>query len=183
MKSYVFSLFVTLFTLTSCQIGGLTAGYSHLPKMVKERVVHYDGKIADISNNPYIYTVTVEQVKEYLTTHDRVLIYQYTPFCTSPRCISPIALADMCKAQGVDMLVISNTYDDIYRGMNKRFPILMIETNAFKTKWRWKYCDQFYYPLIGCSLKEIGYASYLYFKKGHFVRGIDDPKDIEKIEG
>ena len=83
MQSYIVNLLLVSFVLTSCQISGLTSGYSHLSKKGQERVIHYKGAIDDIHDLSNIYTVTVEQVKEYLAKHDKVIIYDYTPFCKS----------------------------------------------------------------------------------------------------
>ena len=182
MQSYIVNLLLVSFALTSCQISGLTSGYSHLSKKGQERVIHYKGAIDDIHDFSNIYTVTAEQVKEYLAKHDKVIIYDYTPYCMSGYCLSPLALADICKKQEANLLVISNIYDEIFHAVNDSFPILMIDTEATKTKWRGKYIEAFYYPLIGRSQKEINYALYHYFRKGTYVRSFKNYKDMDKAD-
>lgn len=81
MKLYIVDLFFASLTLVSCQISGLTSGYSHLTKKEQEKIVNYKGKIADIHDFSNIYTVTVEQVKEFLSKNEKVLVYDYTPYC------------------------------------------------------------------------------------------------------
>ena len=166
MKSYIAGIIIMSFTLASCQISGLTSGFSSLPKGAQERVVHYKGAIDDIRDFSNIYAIGVEQTKDYLTKHEKVIIYDFTPFCKSGRCVSP--------------LVISNIYDDVFSAVNKNFPILMIDTDALQTKWRGKYIEAFYYPLIGRSQKEINYAGYHYFHNGTYVRSFKDYREIEK---
>ena len=78
MKLYIVDLFFASLTLVSCQISGLTSGYSHLTKKEQEKIVNYKGKIADIHDFSNIYTVTVEQVKEFLSKNEKVLVYDYT---------------------------------------------------------------------------------------------------------
>ena len=180
MKSYMAGIIIMSFTLASCKISGLTSGFSSLPKGAQERVVHYKGAIDDIRDFSNIYAIGVEQTKDYLTKHEKIIIYDFTPFCKSGLCVSPLALSEICKRQNIDLLVISNIYDDVFSAVNKNFPILMIDTDALQTKWRGKYIEAFYYPLIGRSQKEINYASYLYFHNGTYVRSFKDYREIEK---
>lgn len=91
-------LALAVFVLASCQISGLTSGYSHLSKKEQQRVVHYKGKIADIHDLSNVYAVTAEQVEEYLATKEKVVVYDYTPYCTAPNCVTPATLANICKA-------------------------------------------------------------------------------------
>ncbi|WP_462374255.1 hypothetical protein [Segatella buccae] len=181
MKLYIVDLFFASLTLVSCQISGLTSGYSHLTKKEQEKIVNYKGKIADIHDFSNIYTVTVEQVKEFLSKNEKVLVYDYTPYYNSSYCVSPTALADICKAKQANLLVISNIYDDIFLAVNKNFPILMIDTEAYKTNRRSKYIESFYSSLIGRRQKDIDYASYHYFYNGTYVRSCKDFKDISKV--
>lgn len=180
MKTSILSTLLICSVLSSCQISGLTSGYTHLSKKEQERITNYEGKIDNISNYSNVYTVTVEQVKEYLSTHEKVIVYNYTPFCKSSFCISPSSLIELCKTKGIDVLVISNLYDDIFMSISKEFPMLMINTKEYKTKWRGKYTESFYFSLIGHTHKEIDYASYHYFQNGTYVKSFRDFKDIEK---
>ncbi|SNU10262.1 hypothetical protein SAMN06298210_10224 [Prevotellaceae bacterium KH2P17] len=169
-----------VFALASCRISGLTSGYSHLSKSEQGKVIHYKGKIADIHDLSNVYAVTPEQVKEYLATREKVVVYDYTPYCTAPNCVTPATLANICKKQKADLLIISNLYDDVFRAVNGKLPILMIETQAYKTKWRSKYIDAFFSSLIGRSIKDVDYAGYHYFKNGNYVRSFKDPNEIGK---
>ena len=136
---YLSALF--LLGLTSCQIGGLTSGYSHLSATQKERVVTLEDDIDAIHDFSKVYAVSINQVRQYIETHDKVLLYDYTPFCRSTYCVSPSALVSQCKDKGINVLVISNIYDDIFKQKHTTFPMLMIDTKRFPTKWRAKYHD------------------------------------------
>jgi len=174
----IYLLIIVVICLSSCQIEGLTSGYSHLSKAGKERVVDYKGEISDISDYSNIYTVTVKQVKNYLSAHNDVVVYDYTPYCRTVHCISPDSLYTLCQEKEMDFLVISNVYDDVFGAINKRFPILMIKTEEYQTKWRAKYIDLFYQALIGVSSKEIDYALYHYFHNGTYVKSFKDANKI-----
>ena len=181
IKGYILVTIFVCSALSSCQISGLTSGYSYLSKTEKERVINYTGKIDSISNYSYVYNITPEQIKEYLAAHKRVILYDYTPYCKSPNCVSPFYLVESCKAKDIDVLIISNIYDELFWHINKSFPLLMINTKECKTKWRWKYIDNFYLPLIGCKTKEVNYAGYHYFQDGKYVRSFKSYKDIDKF--
>lgn len=178
MKSSVFIFLLAPFFLISCQISGLTSGYSHLSKKEQAKIINYNGKIDEIHDNSYIYTVTAEQVNEYLSKHKKVIIYDYTPFCKSSFCLPLNTLKDICKGNNTDLLVISNIYDDIFLGVTDDFPILMIDTTVYKTKSRAKYINAFYKSLIGLNQKEIDYASYHYFSNGTYIKSFKNPQDI-----
>lgn len=181
IKGYILVTIFVCSALSSCQISGLTSGYSYLSKTEKERVINYTGKIDSISNYSYVYNITPEQIKEYLAAHKRVILYDYTPYCKSPNCVSPFYLVESCKAKDIDVLIISNIYDELFWHINKSFPLLMINTKECKTKWRWKYIDNFYLPLIGCKTKEVNYAGYHYFQDGKYIRSFKSYKDIDKF--
>lgn len=176
MRSLIYPIVILL--LSSCQISGLTSGYSHLSDESKAKVKKYDGKIADIADYSFVYAVTPAQVKEYLSAREDVIVYNYTPYCQSNECISPEALVAKCREKGYDVLVISNIYDDLMSALNTAFPIFMINTDVMKTKWRGKYIDEFYLPLIGKVGKQVDYASYHYFHGGAYVRSYEDPAEI-----
>ena len=181
IKGYILVTIFVCSALSSCQISGLTSGYSYLSKTEKERVINYTGKIDSISNYSYVYNITPEQIKEYLAAHKRVILYDYTPYCKSPNCVSPFYLVESCKAKDIDVLIISNIYDELFWHINKSFPLLMINTKECKTKWRWKYIDNFYLPLIWCKTKEVNYAGYHYFQDGKYIKSFKSYKDIDKF--
>ena len=102
MKRSIIIFFLVPFFLVSCQIAGLTSGYSHLSKKEQAKIINYKGKIDEIHDYSKIYTVTVEQVKEYLSNHNNVIIYDYTPFCKSSFCFpSNFAGAKIRKAEKI----------------------------------------------------------------------------------
>ena len=175
---HLFLSALILMGLTSCQISGLTSGYSHLSDAQKKRVITLEENIDDIHDLSKVYKVSLNQVKQYIETHDKVLLYNYTPFCHSTYCVSPAALVSQCKDKGINVLVISNIYDDIFKQKHTTFPMLMIDTKQFPTKWRAKYLDLFYSPLTGHTDKELNYAIFHYFEKGKYIKSYKNSNDI-----
>ena len=72
----------------------------------------------------------------------------------------------------------SNIYDDIFKQKHTTFPMLMIDTKQFPTKWRAKYLNLFYLPLTGHTDKELNYAIFHYFEKGKYVKSYKNSNDI-----
>ncbi|BBA28186.1 hypothetical protein PMEL1_00076 [Prevotella melaninogenica] len=107
---HLFLSALILMGLTSCQITGLTSGYSHLSDAQKKRVITFEENIDNIHDFSKVYKVSLNQVKQYIETHDKVLLYDYTPFCHSTYCVSPAALVSQCKDKGINVLVVSNIY-------------------------------------------------------------------------
>ena len=81
--------------------------------------------------NTKIYTITAKQVKDYILSHKKVLVYDYTPYCKSQHCYSPNLLVSLCERQDIKVLVIANIYDDIFKRINNGFPLLMINTKPY----------------------------------------------------
>ena len=55
MKKF-YLLAIVLLSLASCQIAGLTSGYSHLSKKEQAKIINYKGKIDEIHDYSNIYT-------------------------------------------------------------------------------------------------------------------------------
>ena len=90
---------------------------------------------------------------------------------------------DLCSEKGVELLVISNIYDDIFQSLSPRFPMLIINMDEYGTKRRSKYIDAFYISLLGKNQKEIDYALYHYFYKGTYLGSSKRIKDIKELSG
>ena len=177
----LFFLAITCLSLVSCQIGGLTPAYNHLSDNAKKKVINYDGKIDDVSDYNNVYVITHEQVKAYLSRHKEVVVYDYTPFCNSDFCVSPTVFSGVCKEEGIDFIVISNVYDDLFKHINYYFPLFMINNKKYKTKWRWKYIKAFYFGLIGTNDKNVIHQSYHYFINGTYIGSCRDISEISTM--
>ena len=171
-------LLFTILLLSSCYIGGLTSDYKVLSQNARKRVMNYDGDIGLLKEDRNVYNIQVKQVKEFIAQHNEVVIYDFTPYCTSPNCMQPNDFVDDCKAKGKTPVIISNSYDEIFRFRKLGIPMLMIDTSAFPTKWRTKYIRLFYDELTGIPVKERGWGGYVYFKDGKFVKAYDNFGDV-----
>lgn len=75
--------------LTSCiEVNG--SGYSNLSESEKLHVKECEVPLDSITNDGNLYKVSVKQVSDYIKKHQRVLVYEYLPFCSGVNGISPI---------------------------------------------------------------------------------------------
>lgn len=134
--------------------------------------------IDDIHDFSRVYKVSPSQVKQYIETHDKVLLYSYTPFCHSTYRMSPAVLVSQCKNGGINVFVASNIYDNIFKQKHTTFPTLVIDTKQFPTKWKTKYVEQLYFLSTGHIDKEPNYASFHHLEKGKYIKSYKNPSDI-----
>lgn len=181
MKQILLAIFAVLF-VTSCQITGFTSGYSSLSQREKDRVFDYTRAIDSISDDSCVYNITHKQVLEYAANRENLIVYNYTPVCSSKNCISPQGLAEICKEQQIDFLIVANEYHRLIKlATNSGFPVFMINTKEYNTKSRSKYIELFYKELTNTDCEEVNYASYHYFKNGVYVKSFKNYNDIVKL--
>ena len=60
-------------------------------------------------------------------------------------------------------------------------PLLIVDANNYNKK---KYCEQFFNELTNTTYKTRGYGRFYYFKKGKFIKCIDDilAEDLSVLE-
>lgn len=99
--------------LTSCiEVNG--SGYSDLSESEKLHVKKCEVPFDSITNDGNLYKVSVKQVSDYIKKHQRVLVYEYLPFCSGANGISPIEIKRYCEKQHINLVVISSVYDGIF---------------------------------------------------------------------
>ena len=171
-------LLLNILLLSACSVGGLTSGYKQLSENDKKAVLNYNGDIRLLKEDRNVYNIQVKQVKDFIAQHNEVVVYDFTPYCVGSNCINPHDFINGCKAKGKTPVIISNSYDEIFKFQKLGIPMLMIDTGAFSTKCRSKYTKQFYDELTGIPVKERGWGGYVYFKDGKFVKAYDNFEDV-----
>ena len=92
--------------LTSCiEVNG--SGYSDLSESEKLHVKKCEVPLDSITNDGNLYKVSVKQVSDYIKKHQRVLVYEYLPFCSGVNGISPIEIKRYCEKHHINLVVIS----------------------------------------------------------------------------
>lgn len=176
MKFFFYTLvFVTI--ISSCSILGLTSDYKELTKTERERVVKSFGDIDSLKADKSIYLVEVQQVKNYCKKHSQVVIYNYNPYCRSSSCMQVNDFVDMCKVNGVNPLVIGNTFLGITQQRKLGIPLLMIDPQPLGTKWRAQYISLFYNKLINSNALTPPNGLYLSFQNGNYIGSYNSCKE------
>ena len=176
MKFFFYTLvFVTI--ISSCSVLGLTSDYKELTKIERERVVKSFGDIDSLKADKSIYLVEVQQVKDYCKKHSQVVIYNYTPYCRSSSCMQVNDFVDMCKVNGVNPLVIGNTFWGITQQRKLGIPLLMIDPQPLGTKWRAQYISLFYNKLINSNELTPPNGLYLSFQNGNYIGSYNSCKE------
>lgn len=165
-----------LMGISSCVING--SGYESLSEKEKEKVKDCSTRIDSIKNDGNIYMVDAKQVKQYLSDKDCVLVYIWAPYCKSDICVSPLDAEKICKERGIELCLVSDSYEDTDLAGNVKCPILVISRLAYATNNLPKYRSLFEEELTGKTDKETGYSRYHLFVHGKYVKSFEKITDI-----
>ena len=84
---------------------------------------------------------------------------------------------DMCKVNGVNPLVIGNTFLGITQQRKLGIPLLMIDPQPLGTKWRAQYISLFYNKLINSNALTPPNGLYLSFQNGNYIGSYNSCKE------
>ena len=133
--SITITLVTLVFTivLSSCYFENITSDYRSLPPEAKERVVETTTPISSLKDSKAIYLVNAQQVKDFCKQHSKVIIYNFSPFKQIYNNLHENDFVDMCKEEGVEPLVVSNSFLELHRVRKLGVPLLMINYELYKT--------------------------------------------------
>lgn len=154
--------------ISSCiEING--SGYLRLTEEEKSHVKVCTSPLDSVSNDGNLYTVKVEQVKEYVKSKPKVLVYSYLPFC--PASQNPAEMKEYCDKNGLDFIVISSVYDGILPiPRTFTFPVFVIDLTPYDTDNYQKYGDEFYSALTNDDSENRQISSCHLFQNGRYVK-------------
>ena len=73
-----------------------SSGYSDLSESERRHVRACSSPIDSLRNDGNIYKVNVGQVSGCIARHDKVLVYEYLPFCSGENGRSPLEVKRLC---------------------------------------------------------------------------------------
>lgn len=165
---YIIMYILSLTVVSSCiEING--SGYSRLTTEEKSHIKVCTEPLDSISNDGNLYTVKVEQVKEYVQSKPKVLVYEYLPFCSASR--NPAEVKEYCGKNGFDLVVISSVYDGLLpipRAFT--FPIFVIDLTPYDTDNYQKYGEEFYSALTDDDSENRQISPCHLFLNGKYVK-------------
>lgn len=155
--------------LASCvELNG--SGYSSLSESDKRHVKSCQYSLDSINNDGNLYKVTVSQVKNLVRRHDKVIVYEYLPFCLGENGRSPVEVKQVCDQKNIQFIVISSVYDGIFPiPPTNTFPLFVIDNSIYDTDNYQTYVEQFYSDLTGSDKEDRQVNPYHYFLKGKYI--------------
>lgn len=160
---------VSTIVLSSCYFENITSDYRSLPPEAKERVVETTTPISSLKDSKAIYLVTAQQVKDFCKQHSKVIIYNFSPFKQIYNNLHENDFVDMCKEEGVEPLVVSNSFLGLHRVRKLGVPLLMINYELYKTN-KWRRYTKLFYQEVTNSHKHINNSErFFVFKNGIFI--------------
>ena len=174
MKYNIKMRFYVVISLLCCcfysciSIEGITSDYDKLNEEQKSRIIKYDGSIEELSVDGNVYVIKTGQVRDFISNHNNVIIYDYTPWCKGDNCVSPIMLEKICNDNGFKLLLIADSFVEIFKTKSQQSPMLFIDYDVYNTKKRNKYIRLFFDELTQTSEKQRGCGMFYVFEKGTF---------------
>lgn len=176
-----FFLLIVISLFTSCAIYINDDGYRFLNNDEKTHVKNLDKSINDLANDGNIYKINISQMQDFLDSHEKVIVYEYLLYCKSDHCILPTAVEDKCSKAGITPCFVLESYTGAFSIPKMESPLLIVDADNYNKK---KYCKQFFNELTNTTYKTRGYGRFYYFKKGKFIKCIDDilAEDLSVLE-
>lgn len=168
-----YNLMITLVAgtvLVSCiEING--SGYSSLSELDKRHIRSCSCLLDSVNNDGNLYKVTVNQVKDFVRRNDKVLVYEYLPFCSGENGRSPAEIKQICDQKNIQLIVVSSVYDGIFPiSSTNTFPLFVIDNGVYHTDNYQTYGEKFYKDLTGSDEQRRKVNSYHYFQEGKYIR-------------
>lgn len=168
-------LFIYLFAatmLTSCgiclvEING--NGYRWLKPEERERVMVCNQPIDSLHCDGNVYQINVQQMRDYLSRHENVIVYEYASYCSNEDCISPNLAEKVCEKYGFDFCLLAESYDNILFIKDIKAPVLTINHELYGTYKTRKLKRLFFDELTGTTEKERGWNRFYRFQNGKYV--------------
>lgn len=159
---------------------GFYSGYKKLStddtKLIK--FLPQESTVDSLPDDSLYYAITATQLKHFIRNNDTTLIYFFTPHCSSPVCISPIACKAYCDKRNYKLIVLYEYFDmesmKIFKA--KKISLCNINMKYYRSDYCPKYCNLFSKELFKNSTvtKEDWYAHFLFFSQDHFIKSKQD---------
>lgn len=155
------------YAICSCiSING--TGYSLLSQEERMRIKPCPIDMDSINDFGTLYSITAEETIAYIQQEEKVLVYEYLPFCKSKNCILPETVYDSCTTRGIKCLIISSTYDRLFP-LNNKYPLFVINHSVYKKDNYQANSEKFYRAITKNDSDRRKYSNFHYFENGHYV--------------
>ena len=178
MKKRVVVCLLNLLVLTSClSISGFDTGYGTLTEEQKDKVLKYEGDLETLRYDGKVYKITANQLKQYVSQQECVLIYDYKPHCSGNYCVNPADVEKYCQQHNCKFCLVACDLDGIFDTYLFESPLLFMDNEAYGTHVQSKYESRFLEDVTGKTYKERGYGRFILFRHGLYVGSYDSYND------
>lgn len=189
------SLFIILFTflLHGCiviELSGYNSGYGKLSEEEKSLIVILEEKssIGQLSCSDTIYKVKADQLLEFMESQDSVIVYFWSPHCSSPLCYPIDYVNKNLQSKGYTLIVITDYFDmetiQAQNLDNLRYPLLAVNSEYYDTDICYKYHERFVLDLLKQDKKDVEdytlYTRYLLFHKAKLVKSSFNSQELKE---
>ena len=171
--------------LYACSINGTTQGlFSYYNKTKKEypsliAVTDSTTKICKIqkSEKPKVWLVNGKQLKKCAEEYPRMIVFDWSPNCSSNFCYSLDAVQKACDNSNVELFIVASYYDSekMQINYNIEHPLFAIDTKYYHSNLTKKYSNKF---LMDLTKSDESNGRLIYFENGQFSHSF---KDIDSI--
>jgi hypothetical protein len=152
---YLF-FFISLISLTSCTVYGVTNDYKKLSDEEKAQIV----PLKDFStvDNTKIYKINGQQLKAELAKHPKSLVYIFTNGCTSQYCLPMSNYERFAKENNYKLFLVMEGYAKLNKTTEQRSevfqePLYSIDNDAYNSWYSIRYHRLFENELRGIERK------------------------------
>ncbi len=185
--------YIILLILQSCIITrtpGFYSGYDRLTEREKQNIIftNPDADICNLSNDRNIYAITGIQLRACIESRDKVIVYHWTPNCSSRACFPLKTMQDYSTKKGYHLFAVARYYDSERMFDENRYltdsPLFSVNEVYYETKYCNKYDRLFFNNLLlgQNTKKEDFYSTIFIFDNGILVGTSSDEEILEEIQ-
>ena len=185
MKNRLCSLSILLLLLVNqgCVIIGYRNHFSRdLTPEQQSKVVWVtpDDELLSLKNDGRIYAINGKQMQKMVQEHPKVIVYQWSPHCSSEACLALSSIQTLCDKNGITLFAVADYFHDAFsQNQVLSYPLFIADEKYYKTDVCHKLEKRFYIDLLGeetyNATKDINWYRYAYFENGEFVKYLEDP--------
>ena len=179
----ILSILLLFFGIQGCDIMGYRNHFSRdLTPEQQSKVVwnNSDHDLLSLKNDGKIYAINGRQMQKMVQKHSKVIVYQWSPHCSSEACLMLSAIQTLCDKNDIALFVVADYFHDAFsQNQVLTYPLFIADEKYYKTDVCHKLEKRFYIDLLGeetyNATKDINWYRYAYFENGEFVKYFEDP--------
>lgn len=139
-----------------------------------------DDWFLSIENDGKLYAINGKQMQKLVQAHSKVIVYQWSPHCSSEYCLPLSTIQTLCDKNGITLFVVADYFHEAFsQNQVLSYPLFIADEKYYNTDICNKLEKLFYIDLLGektyNETENISWYRYAYFENGEFVKYCRDP--------